>query len=160
LKLKIQLYLYLIPSIILGLLVNIFRDDGIDFLAQPIIELSTIDDISLVETGPAIRNIDLDLAIKFHNDGLLFVDARAQENLIEGFIPKAISNDNIEILVEMIDSSIGYDTEFVVYCSDDDCGSSEELAYELQGFGFSNIFVFKGGWKSWIDAGLDYETYD
>jgi len=160
LKLKIQLYLYLIPSIILGLLVNIFRDDGIDFLAQPVIELSTIDDISLVETGPAIRNIDLDLAIKFHNDGLLFVDARAQENLIEGFIPKAISNDNIEILVEMIDSLIGYDTEFVVYCSDDDCGSSEELAYELQGFGFSNIFVFKGGWKSWVDAGLDYETYD
>lgn len=159
-KLKIQLYLYLIPSIILGLLVNIFRDDGIDFLAQPVIELSTIDDISLVETGPAIRNIDLDLAIKFHNDGLLFVDARAQENLIEGFIPKAISNDNIEILVEMIDSLIGYDTEFVVYCSDDDCGSSEELAYELQGFGFSNIFVFKGGWKSWVDAGLDYETYD
>ena len=45
----------------------------------------------------------------------------------------------------------------MIYCSDDDCGSSEELAYELQDLGFSNILVFKGGWKSWTDAGLEIE---
>jgi len=157
LQLKTQLYLYLIISIISGLLVNALRDNGINYLAQPIQEFSTSD---IVTSGPIIRNIDLDLAMKFHNDGLLFVDARAQETLNEGFIPKAISHDNIVILAEKIESLIGYDTEFVVYCSDDDCGSSEELAYELQDFGFSNIFVFKGGWKAWVDAGLSYDKYD
>ena len=43
----------------------------------------------------------------------------------------------------------------MIYCSDDDCGSSEELAYELQDLGFSNILVFKGGCRSWTDAGLE-----
>ncbi len=48
----------------------------------------------------------------------------------------------------------------VVYCSDDDCGSSEELAYELQEIGFMNILVFKGGWKSWTEDGLETETHE
>jgi len=48
----------------------------------------------------------------------------------------------------------------VVYCSDDDCGSSEELAYELQEIGFMNILVFKGGWKSWTEAGFEIETHE
>ena len=51
-----------------------------------------------------------------------------------------------------INTLIGLDKGFVIYCSDDDCGSSEDLAYELQERGFMNIFVFKGGWKEWIDA--------
>ena len=45
----------------------------------------------------------------------------------------------------------------MIYCSDDDCGSSEELAYELQDLGFSNILVFKGGWRSWTDSGFEIE---
>ena len=60
-------------------------------------------------------------------------------------------------LAEQIDYLIGTEKGFVIYCSDDDCGSSEELAYELQDLGFSNILVFKGGWKSWTDAGLKIE---
>ena len=44
------------------------------------------------------------------------------------------------------------DDPFVVYCSDDDCGSSEELSYELQSYGFTNILLFKGGWKQWQEA--------
>ena len=55
---------------------------------------------------------------------------------------------------------IGFDTGFVIYCSDDDCGSSEELAYQFQDIGFNNILVFKGGWKSWKDAGLEIEYHE
>jgi len=160
LKLRDQLYIYLIPSITLGLLFNTIRDKGISHLAQPSIELSIGDNLTVSTSVPTIRNINLDLAIKFHNEGFLFVDARAEEYLNEGFIPNAISHDNIDTLAEKIDSLIGYDTGFVIYCSDDDCGSSEELAYELQDLGFINILVFKGGWKSWTDAGLEYEVYD
>ena len=49
---------------------------------------------------------------------------------------------------------IAFDAGFVVYCSDDDCGSSEELAISLQEKGFANIFLFKGGWKLWTENDL------
>jgi 3-mercaptopyruvate sulfurtransferase SseA len=75
-------------------------------------------------------------------------------------IPGAIANDDFEMLLEQIDFLIGYEKGFVVYCSDDDCGSSEELAYELQENGFMNILVFKGGWKSWTEAGLEIEIHE
>ena len=87
----------------------------------------------------------------------MFVDARAEEYLTEGIIPGAVFSDDNEILSEKIYDLIGYDKGFVVYCSDDDCGSSEQLAYELQDLGFMNIFVFKGGWKEWTGAGFEIE---
>ena len=83
--------------------------------------------------------------------------ARAEEYLESGFIPGAIANDDIDILSDDIASSIGYDKSFVIYCSDDECGSSEDLAYTLQEFGFYDILVFKGGWKTWTEAGLEVE---
>ena len=97
-KLRDQLYIYLIPSITLGLLFNTIRDKGISHLAQPSIELSIGDNLTVSTSVPTIRNINLDLAIKFHNEGFLFVDARAEEYLNEGFIPNAISHDNIDTL--------------------------------------------------------------
>ena len=33
----------------------------------------------------------------------------------------------------------------MVYCGDPGCGDSEDLAYNLQGYGFTKLYVFKGG---------------
>ena len=90
----------------------------------------------------------------------MFVDARAEEHLKEGFILGALANDDLDLLSREIDGLIGFDKVFVIYCSDDDCGSSEDLAYSLQSYGFSNILVFQGGWKEWNDAGLPKENYE
>ena len=53
-----------------------------------------------------------------------------------------------------IDNRIINNDFFVVYCSDDDCGSSEELAYQLSDQGYLNIYLFKGGWKQWTENSL------
>ena len=29
--------------------------------------------------------------------------------------------------------------------------------YKIQEYGFNNILVFKGGWKTWSESGLDIE---
>ncbi len=142
----------------IGVLYNTFRDDGITLIAQPIETITSVDEAISILTEPKIREINLKMAIQLFESGVLFVDARAEEYLNNGFIPGAIANDNIDLLTELIDTRIGYETGFVIYCSDDDCGSSEELAYDLQYSGFSNIFVFKGGWKSWSEAGLEIQT--
>lgn len=155
---KSQFLAFIISSILIGVLYNTFRDDGITLIAQPIETITSVDEAITILTEPKIREINLKMAIQLFESGVLFVDARAEEYLNNGFIPGAIANDNIDLLTELIDTRIGYETGFVIYCSDDDCGSSEELAYDLQYSGFSNIFVFKGGWKSWSEAGLEIQT--
>ncbi len=155
---KSQFLAFIISSILIGVLYNTFRDDGITLIAQPIETITSVDEAISILTEPKIREINLKMAIQLFESGVLFVDARAEEYLNNGFIPGAIANDNIDLLTKLIDTRIGYETGFVIYCSDDDCGSSEELAYDLQYSGFSNIFVFKGGWKSWSEAGLEIQT--
>ena len=120
-------------------------------------KVTSTSDIDKIIEEPRIREINLETARVLQENGSLFVDARAEEYLAEGIIPGAVFSDDNEILSEKIYDLIGYDKGFIIYCSDDDCGSSEQLAYELQDLGFMNIFVFKGGWKEWTGAGLEIE---
>ena len=157
---KKQISIFITASVLVGFISNLVRSDAISWIAEPIKVVKNVDDVLLILSDSQIREIDLETAKSLHQTGLLFVDARAQEYLPDGMIPGAIANDDVGILSEQIEVLAGYDKGFVVYCSDDDCGSSEELAYELQDLGFMNIFVFKGGWKSWTEAGLEIEKHE
>jgi len=159
-SLQKQVTFIITVSILVGVISNLVRTDAITWMAEPIKVVNNVNDVLLTLLEPEIREIDLETAKSLHKSGLLFVDARAEEYLSEGIIPGAVANDDVGLLSEQIEFLIGYEKGFVIYCSDDDCGSSEELAYELQDFGFMNIFVFKGGWKSWTDAGLEIEIHE
>ena len=159
-KYKNQVTFLVFASILTGLISNLVRPDAITWMAEPIKVVNNVNDVLLTLSEPEIREIDLEMAKSLHKTGLLFVDARAEEYLSDGMIPDAIANDDVGLLSEQIEFLIGYEKGFVIYCSDDDCGSSEELAYALQDFGYMNIFVFKGGWKSWTDAGLEIEIHE
>ena len=136
---------------------NTMRDGGISWLAKPIEKISSTNDIELNIDVPSVREINLETAKNLQKNGALFIDARSEEYLEDGFIPGAINNDDTDALSDEIATLIGFDRGFVIYCSDDDCGSSEDLAYDLQEYGFNNILVFKGGWKTWSESGLDIE---
>ena len=157
-----EIILYIVSSIIIGLSFNLGRSwvdgAGISLLAKELKIVSGPEEAFAILSDSRISIINLQSAIEFHEKEILFVDARAEEYLHEGVIPGAISNDDIELLTDEISDLIGYNKGFVVYCSDDDCGSSEDLAYELQERGFMNIFVFKGGWKEWTDAKMTIEV--
>ena len=147
-------------SILIGSIFNLLSDDGIPLVAEPIKIVNNSEDALDILAEPSIREVEIETAKALHGSGILFVDARAEEYLSDGFIPGAIASDDISMLSDQIETMIGFDTGFVIYCSDDDCGSSDELAYQFQDIGFNNILVFKGGWKSWKDAGLEIEYHE
>ena len=144
-------------SFICGASYSSIIDVCIPCLAKLIEKISSAKYIEINIGIPSIREIDVETAIKLHKSGALFVDARSEEYLEDGFIPGAINNDDTDALSDEITTLIGFDKGFVIYCSDDDCGSSEDLAYDLQEYGFNNILVFKGGWKTWTESGLDVD---
>ena len=144
-------------SVLCGASFNALRDGGISWLAKPMEKINSTNNIELNIDIPSVREINLETAMNLQKNGTLFVDARSEEYLEDGFIPGAINNGNTDALSDEIATLIGFDKGFVIYCSDDDCGSSEDLAYDLQEYGFNNILVFKGGWKTWSESGLDID---
>ena len=154
-----QIYFFLIISLTLSITVNLFRPKPILYIAKSLEMIKDIDQISKNASNPMIRTIDIEIAKTLFENNTLFVDARAEEYFENGHIPNAICNDDINLLIEEIDSRIQVDESFIVYCSDDDCGSSEELAYTLQEQGFMSIYVFKGGWKQWTNNSLPVSRY-
>ena len=153
-----QIYIYVALSLFISFFVNILRTDSLPYIAIPI---EKIEDIAQIENSglkPQIREISIDVAERLFSDSVLFIDAREEEYYHEGHIPNSICNDDFDSLVYQIEDFVTYNNGFVVYCSDDDCGSSEDLAYQLKDQGFTNIYLFKGGWKQWIENDLPIEV--
>ncbi len=160
-SLQKQLTVFIVSSIIIGFGLNIikylYNGSGIPLIAKEIEVTDDVNEAFRILSEARVSEINLVTAKNLFDKQVLFVDARAEEYLTEGTIPGAVFSDDNEILSEKIYDLVGYDKGFVIYCSDDDCGSSEQLAYELQDLGFMNIFVFKGGWKEWTGAGFEIE---
>ena len=159
-NLYIQASYIVLASVITSLLFNQLRSSPLSFVKRNIEVVSVLKSTSPTISKPSIIGIDLELAKKLFEENTLFVDARAEEFYNEGHIPRAICFDDFDLLVEKLENTIGMDDQFIVYCSDSDCGSSEDLSYELQSHGYNNILLFKGGWKEWTDANLIQTKYE
>ena len=153
-----QIYFYLTISFITSFVINLSRTNTLPIIADSLEKIENIEQINEKLANPIIREISIDIAKDLFDQNMLFVDARTEEYYKEGHIPKAVCNDNLDLLITKMEKHISIDDGFIVYCSDDDCGSSEELAYLLQEQGFSNIYLFKGGWKQWVDNNLPIEV--
>ena len=153
-----QIYFYFIISFFVSISVNLIRNDSLPYIAEKIETINNLDQINEKISDPMIREIGVDIAKNLFQNNVLFIDARAEEYYNEGHIPMAICNNDIDLLINEIENRLPLDAGFVVYCSDDDCGSSEELAYSLQEQGFINIYLFKGGWKQWTENELPIDS--
>ena len=147
-------------SILLSLIFNQLRSKPLPFLKKTVEVVSSMEGLNLGSIEPSITGIDITLAKKLFAENTVFVDARAEEYYVNGHIPGAICNDDFDTLLEELEDTINSDESFVVYCSDDDCGSSEDLSYELQSYGFNKILLFKGGWEEWVDAEMPKGKYE
>ena len=145
-----QIFVIAITSTVLSLTLNAVRPDGIPLLAE---ELAVAEEIEYDTAEPRLFAITLDQALELYQKGTVFVDAREPEYYQEGHIKGAWNIPFFLELVFKLDSLQGKDAPMVIYCSGEECGSSEDLAYELQAEGFSNLLVFKGGWTAWNTNG-------
>ena len=159
-NLYVQVAFIVFASVFTSLLFNQLRNKSLTFVKAKVEVVSSLPSLMAKSSRSYITGIDLELAKRLFEENTLFVDARAEEFYNEGHIPNAICFDDFELLVEKLENTIGMDDQFIVYCSDSDCGSSEDLSYELQSYGYNNILLFKGGWKEWTDANLIQAKYE
>ncbi len=148
-----------LAAILLGAAVNTIRPHGIAWVRPeiPVLVSESEGDSTDTADSPSLVVITLEQAKTFFAQGMPFIDAREWDYYREGHIAGAFPVDNYMALVFTLDSLQGREAPLVTYCDGDECGSSEELAYDLQASGFSNIYIFRGGWSAWKQAGLPIE---
>ena len=151
-----QICIFVFISLIISVFNNFIRSNSIDYISKGLEKVESLDDLNL-DDAEGITEVSLSIAQGLFEKKTLFIDARAKEYYLEGHIPGAICFDDFDTLSMEIDNRVQNNEFFVVYCSDDDCGSSEELSYQLLDEGFTSIYLFRGGWKQWIDNNMPIE---
>ncbi len=147
-----QMLALILVSFVVGIISNSIRSDGISIFAKEIEVSENIDDVF----GEPVA-ITLSQAKRLFDQGVVFVDARDDEYFANGHIKNAWNSGFLMELMFKLDSLQSRNDPVVVYCSEDECGSSEELAYDLYNEGFNKLLVFKGGWIEWKKAGYPIE---
>ncbi|MFQ6616576.1 MAG: rhodanese-like domain-containing protein [Fidelibacterota bacterium] len=133
---------------------NGIRNNGLKLIAvKEVVQGDRVSDVEsfLSDTAAflAPRFIDLALARELYDRGIVFVDARDEEEFLAGHIQGALNLPVVELAARL-----SPDDPLVAYCSGEGCKSSLQLAETLMlDWEFTRVFVFEGGWPEWKSAG-------
>jgi len=141
-------------SSLIGIACNAAGSNSIPLLAK---KLEQASELELSSQDPVLLTISLEQAKSFFDKDILFLDARDEAYYEQGHIKGAMKNIFLMELIFNIESIQSKSDPLVVYCGDPGCGDSEDLAYDLQDYGFKKLYVFKGGWLEWSAAGYPSE---
>lgn len=102
--------------------------------------------------------INLKQAYQLYKKGVIFLDARENEDYKAGHIKNALNLPyyDFELFEKNLDNIAKEDT-IVTYCGGTDCDLSILLGNDLFESGYKNIYIFFGGWNDWLDAGYPIE---
>ncbi len=133
-----------------GLVYHFAEDEG--FLAHANANASIVQ----AHQGNFIPQVSAKKAGELLNTDTVFIDARLVRDFEAGHLEGAIN-----IPVNFTDeqrqkalSDVAKDSRIVVYCQSTNCKFAERIAIKLMADGFSNIFIFKKGWREWVEQKL------
>lgn len=155
-KLFIEISVIVIVSIFASLIFNYSAGSPL-----PIFKKYTPDEAGRQNKGkdlPEIEIISLDvLEFLTAKERFLLLDARSYKNYETGHIPGSFSFPvgEFEKIFPERGSFLKLAETIIIYCSDENCEDSYNLALKLQSRGFSNIFVYKGGFEEWESSGRE-----
>jgi rhodanese-related sulfurtransferase len=148
----LQAVILALVSTAMGLLVNAVSPRGIPLIRPPKPQLLDRDKIPLAE------------AKKLWDSGAaFFMDARAPSDYAAGHIALAHSlpYEQFDQYFPKVATTLGLDSEIVVYCDGDQCDLSHQLMTLLRVRGkYSHVHVLVNGWTLWHKAGFPTTTGD
>jgi rhodanese-related sulfurtransferase len=134
-------------STAVGLGVNLVRSGGLLAATTAVTEIS---EAHLAYLTPKVDKRSLALWIDAGD--LSLIDARYKEDYDKGHIAGAI-NIPVDLSAgEMLKrvASVDKNARVVIYCQSSSCPFSSIVARTLHGDGYTNLFVYKGGWNDWV----------
>jgi len=136
-----------IAAAALGIGMNALREDRIPLIASP-------EDFAVSTKAELIRIED---ARRLFDEGrAVFIDARSREIFVRQHIEGAL---NIEPTSNV--ANLGWlsqtDSYLITYASSTTQGQAGVVADRLIEMGCTNVYVLRGGFEAWLEAGLPIE---
>ena len=155
---RAQVISIIIVSFIFGVGYNAVRTESLSLLYQKPVE-RTVEEVDSLLRETTILSvpeyINLESAKEMYDRGIIFIDARDEEEFAEGHIKGATVAPSTPELVQLFPDR---SSAIVTYCSGGDCDVSMELAEQLMfDWEYERIFVYLGGWPEWEKAGYPVE---
>ena len=155
---RAQVISIIIVSFIFGVGYNAVRTESLSLLYQKPVE-RTVEEVDSLLRETTILSvpeyINLESAKEMYDRGIIFIDARDEEEFAKGHIKGATVAPSTPELVQLFPDR---SSAIVTYCSGGDCDVSQELAEQLMyDWDYELIFVFWGGWPEWKTAGYPAE---
>lgn len=104
--------------------------------------------------------IDVKAAKELFDHGVVFLDARIDEEFKAGHVPQAFQLTSSMFNTPAADDAmkaLDPAQPIVIYCGGGDCDASKNLAILLQGAGYKRIHIFEAGFPAWEKAGHPIE---
>lgn len=102
--------------------------------------------------------VDVTKAKSMFDKGTLFVDVRKDKDFNAGRIPGA---EHIELKKVLSEATLGKVAKkgqaVVIYCNGPKCMRSSKASAKAVGWGFKNVYYFRGGFPAWKSAGYPVE---
>jgi rhodanese-related sulfurtransferase len=138
---------YVVLPIFLTLLVPlVVSADGKPFAPE------SIDGVVIVTAEEAIELI-------LDNPDMPIIDSRKKTEYVKGHIEGAVSLLDTEMTEQDIQAvAADKQTAILFYCNGVRCLRSSNAIVKVQGWGYSNLIWFRGGWKEWSEKRLPVVT--
>jgi len=104
-----------------------------------------------------INEVTLETLKKRLSQGAMLLDVRPRAFYQLGHLPGAISLPLAEIPKIMPTLSLEKTSVLLIYCTGEACDDSLKAALRLRLTGYSQVFVYKGGYEEWIKKGEPIE---
>ncbi len=130
-------------ALIISLLVNQIRDNGIIFFQG---------NMEIIPEDSSAKEISLAKAmIILKSEMSVIIDARDESSFIKGHIPGAINffEKDFDELINKFFFENDTDIIIITYCDSDQCDLAQTLAEKFSSTGYTNVFYLKNGWSRW-----------
>jgi rhodanese-related sulfurtransferase len=141
----------LLVALLGGMCYHFINNEG--FLAHS----NTTTSIELAHLGNFIPKINKTKVGQLLKIDTVFIDARYEHDFEAGHLDGAINIpvNTIDEKRQELMASFARDVHIVVYCQSDNCQFAEKVAIKIMSDGFSNVSLFRGGWRKWETTGND-----
>jgi rhodanese-related sulfurtransferase len=108
--------------------------------------------------GP-YREISGDEAVKYFQDGALFLDARTSDDYEAAHVAGAWSlpvwESDLDLRLATFEAQSGAEskTALILYCTGGECRDSHMLASKLMSLGYRNLLIYREGFHDWSAHG-------
>ena len=86
------------------------------------------------------------------NPDMIIIDSRKKTEYLKGHIEGAINILNTELALDDLEAVAPDRTQAVLfYCNGTRCLRSSDSIDKAVGWGYTNIFWFRGGWQEWTE---------